>query len=35
MSSTENLIKVKQALAEKYTNLARIAGSTPKRKTFM
>ena len=34
MSTTENLIKVKTALAEKYERLARIAGSVPKRKQF-
>ena len=30
----ENLIQVKQALADKYYNLARIAGSKAKRATF-
>ena len=30
----ENLIQVKQALADKYYSLARIAGSKPKRATY-
>jgi len=30
----ENLIQVKQALADKYYNLARIAGSKVKRATY-
>ena len=33
-SKIENLIQVKQALADKYYNLARIAGSKPKRASF-
>ena len=31
----ENLIQVKQALVEKYYSLARIAGSKPKRATYV
>jgi hypothetical protein len=32
MPCHENLIQVKTALAEKYERLARLAGSTPKRR---
>lgn len=34
MSSTDNLIQVKTALAEKYERLAAQTKSTPKRKSF-
>jgi len=34
MSDNKHLAEVKRALAKKYTNLARLAGSEPKRKTF-
>lgn len=34
MSDPKHLAEVKRALANKYSNLARLAGSEPKRKTF-
>ncbi len=34
MSSLENKIQIKLALAEKYARLARVAGSEPKQRTF-
>ena len=34
MADNSHKIAVKTALAEKYERLARVAGSTPKRKTY-
>jgi hypothetical protein len=34
MSDKQNLLEIKQKLAEKYEHLAAIAGSQPKRKQF-
>jgi hypothetical protein len=34
MTRVQNLIDVKLALADKYTRLGSLAGSTPKRKTY-
>ncbi len=34
MSCPKHLAEVKRALAKKYSNLANLAGSTPKRKQF-
>lgn len=35
MNRDKNLIDVKQALSDKYTHLASLAGSEPKRKTLI
>ncbi len=35
MNRDKNLIDVKQALADKYTHLATLAGSEPKKKMFI